>query len=76
MDRPREVAEHVITSVPAAALAATLDRDDPKPQSGNEMSPLWHYLYFLPAVRQSERGGFLPRVPLPRRVWAGDQASL
>ena len=39
----------------------------------------WHWLYFLPTVRQSElapdghakRGGFLPPVPLPRRMWAG-----
>lgn len=74
-----EVAEDVITSVPVAALAATLDRDDPKPQSGDELPPLWHWLYFLPTVRQSElapdghakRGGFLPPVPLPRRMWAG-----
>ena len=74
-----EVAEDVITSVPVAALAATLDRDDAKPQSGDELPPLWHWLYFLPTVRQSElapdghakRGGFLPPVPLPRRMWAG-----
>jgi 3-methylfumaryl-CoA hydratase len=74
-----EVAEDVITSVPVAALAATLDRDDAKPQSGDELPPLWHWLYFLPTARQSElapdghpkRGGFLPPVPLPRRMWAG-----
>jgi 3-methylfumaryl-CoA hydratase len=69
----------VITPMPVAALAATLDRDDPKPQAGDELPPLWHWLYFLPVVRQSElgpdghpkRGGFLPPVPLPRRMWAG-----
>ena len=41
----------------------------------------WHWLYFLPMHRQSEigadghakRGGFLPPVPLPRRMWAGSQ---
>jgi 3-methylfumaryl-CoA hydratase len=74
-----EVAEDVITPAPAAALAATLDRDDPKPRPGDELPPLWHWLYFLPIVRQSElapdghpkRGGFLPPVPLPRRMWAG-----
>jgi 3-methylfumaryl-CoA hydratase len=74
-----EVAEDVITPVPVAALAATLDRDDPKPRRGDELPPLWHWLYFLPTVRQSElgpdghpkRGGFLPPVPLPRRMWAG-----
>jgi 3-methylfumaryl-CoA hydratase len=74
-----EVAEDEVTPVPIAALAATLDRDDPKPRPGDELPPLWHWLYFLPIVRQSElgadghpkRGGFLPPVPLPRRMWAG-----
>jgi 3-methylfumaryl-CoA hydratase len=45
------------------------------------LPPLWHWLYFLPLYRQSEvgpdghakRGGFLPPVPLPRRMWAGSQ---
>ena len=45
------------------------------------LPPLWHWLYFLPLHRQSEigadghakRGGFLPPVPLPRRMWAGSQ---
>jgi 3-methylfumaryl-CoA hydratase len=74
-----EVAEDVITPVPVAALAATLDRDDPKPRPGAELPPLGHWLYFLPTVRPSglapdghpKRGGFLPPVPLPRRMWAG-----
>ena len=69
----------VITPVPVGALAATLDRDDPPPQPGDALPPLWHWLYFLPAPRQSElgpdghakRGGFLPPVSLPRRMWAG-----
>jgi 3-methylfumaryl-CoA hydratase len=68
-----------ITSAPIAALSATLDRLDPPPQPGDAVPPLWHWLYFLPAHRQSElapdghaeRGGFLPPVPLPRRMWAG-----
>jgi 3-methylfumaryl-CoA hydratase len=62
-----------------AALSATLDRDDPPPQAGDPVPPLWHWLYFLPIHRQSElgpdghakRGGFLPPVPLPRRMYAG-----
>ncbi len=68
-----------VTPVPVAALAATLDRDDPPPVPGDALPPLWHWLYFLPLHRQSElgpdghakRGGFLPPVPLPRRMWAG-----
>jgi 3-methylfumaryl-CoA hydratase len=68
-----------VTRFPVAALAATLDRDDPAPQAGDHLPPLWHWLYFLPTARQSAlgpdghptRGGFLPPVPLPRRMWAG-----
>ena len=68
-----------VTAVPVAALSATLDRDDPPPQPGDALPPLWHWLYFLPIHRHSElgsdghaqRGGFLPPVPLPRRMWAG-----
>jgi 3-methylfumaryl-CoA hydratase len=75
----QEVAEDVVTPFPVAALAATLDRDDPAPAPGTPLPPLWHWLYFLPLHRQSaigpdghaRRGGFLPPVPLPRRMWAG-----
>jgi 3-methylfumaryl-CoA hydratase len=71
----------VITPTPVAALSATLDREDPSPQAGDALPPLWHWLYFLPICRQSEvgddghprRGGFLPPVPLPRRMWAGSR---
>jgi len=69
----------LITVAPVAALAATLDRDRIDTQPGAEVPPLWHWLYFTPLARQSEigpdghakRGGFLPPVPLPRRMWAG-----
>jgi len=68
-----------VTAAPLAGLAATLDRDDPEPVPGSEIPPLAHWLFFLPHARQSEiggdghprRGGFLPPVPLPRRMWAG-----
>ncbi len=68
-----------ITAAPLRGLAATLDRDDPPPRAGDEVPPLAHWLYFLPHHRHSElgpdgharRGGFLPPVPLPRRMWAG-----
>jgi len=73
----------VVTTTPVAALATTLDRDDPLPRAGDPLPPLWHWLYFLPLARQSElgpdghpkRGGFLPPVPLPRRMWAGSRLS-
>ena len=52
-----------------------------RPPAGTPLPALWHWLYFLPLHRQSEigpdghakRGGFLPPVPLPRRMWAGSQ---
>src|SRR5215469_5470913 len=72
-----------ITPIPLAALSATLDRDDPSPQIGDPLPPLWHWLFFLPIHRQSElgpdghavRGGFLPPVELPRRMWAGTRIA-
>jgi 3-methylfumaryl-CoA hydratase len=74
-----EVFDDLITPAPLRALSATLDRDDPVPTAGTALPPLWHWLFFLPHHRQSEigpdghaqRGGFLPPVPLPRRMWAG-----
>lgn len=66
-------------ATPYAALSATLDWPVQRPEAGTPLPPLWHWLYFLPLPRQSEigpdghakRGGFLPPVPLPRRMWAG-----
>jgi len=74
-----EARSDVVTPGPIAALSATLDREDPQPQPGDVLPPLWHWLYFLDRHRQSElgpdghgrRGGFLPPIPLPRRMWAG-----
>lgn len=65
-----------VTRAPIVALSATLDHDD---ASHDTLPPLWHWLYFLPHHRTSEigpdghplRGGFLPPVTLPRRMWAG-----
>ena len=66
-----------------AALAATLDWSDAPPGPVSVLPCLWHWMYFNPAVRQSElgadghptRGGFLPPVPLPRRMWAGGRVA-
>ena len=76
-----EEAADAATATPFAALAATLDRPAERPMAGTALPPLWHWLYFLPLHRQSDigpdghakRGGFLPPVPLPRRMWAGSQ---
>jgi 3-methylfumaryl-CoA hydratase len=76
-----EVTDDQVTIAPLKALSATLDRQDPAPVPGEVIPPLWHWLYFLPTHPQSEigrdgharRGGFLPPVPLPRRMWAGSR---
>jgi 3-methylfumaryl-CoA hydratase len=68
-----------IAAAPLRGWSATLDRDDAPPRRGTPLPPLAHWMYFLPAARMSEigpdghpkRGGFLPPVPLPRRMWAG-----
>ena len=73
----------LVTPAPLAMLSATLDRDDPEPVAGAEVPPLWHWLYFLPVAPQSQigpdghprRGGFLPPVPQPRRMWAGGRLA-
>jgi len=75
-----ETAEDVASEVPLAGLAALLDRAEPW---ADVMPPLAHWLYFLPHARQSEidldghprRGGFLPPVELPRRMWAGGRLT-
>ena len=78
-----EVLEDTITAAPLRGLSATLDRDDPQPGVQTPVAPLAHWLYFLPQHLQREigpdghakRGGFLPPVPLPRRMWAGGRLA-
>jgi 3-methylfumaryl-CoA hydratase len=73
----------VVAAAPLNAWAATLDRDDPDALPGAEVPPLAHWLFFLPVARQSQigpdghaqRGGFLPPIPLPRRMWAGGRLT-
>lgn len=68
-----------ITAGPADMLAATFDRDDPPLGEGDAIPPGWHWYYFPEVVKLSEvgpdghasKGGFMPAVPLPRRMWAG-----
>ncbi len=76
-----ETVSDSIGATPVKALTATLDHPAAPVVEGTVLPPLWHWLYFLPIHRQSEigpdgharRGGFLPPVPLPRRMWAGSQ---
>jgi 3-methylfumaryl-CoA hydratase len=73
--------QDTVGPTPVIALTATLDHPATAVLSGMPLPPLWHWLYFLPMHRQSDigadghakRGGFMPPVPLPRRMWAGSQ---
>ena len=73
-----ESGRDLIQAAHANALAATLDRDE-QLLDGDPLPPLWHWVYFWSTTRASgigadghaKRGGFLPPVPLPRRMWAG-----
>jgi 3-methylfumaryl-CoA hydratase len=79
----REEVDDLIAPSKVAALAATLDRDDAPPVAGDALPPPWHWTLCVPAARQSAigpdghpaRGGFLPPVPLPRRMWAGGRLT-
>ncbi len=80
LGRSETLVDH-ISATPVRALAATLDHPDAAVRTGTPLPPLWHWLYFLPLRRASEigpdghpqRGGFMPPVALPRRMWAGSQ---
>lgn len=73
-------AEDLIAPFQARGMAATLDHER-APDEGDALPPGWHWLYFADLPRQSElgpdgheaRGEFLPPVPLPRRMWAGNR---
>jgi len=72
----------VVRPEAVAALAATLDYPS-APQHGAPLPPLWHWINFWTTAPQSglgpdghaRRGGFLPPVPQPRRMWAGGRLA-
>lgn len=67
---------------PANLLAMTLDHAPALEEAlgaGDALPPLWHWIYFLQSAPlgalgrdgHPAKGGFLPPVALPRRMWAG-----
>ena len=76
----QEVSAEWIAPAAVQAMAATLDWDQ-APQEGQALPPGWQWLFFNPKVRRSglgldghpARGGFLPPIALPRRMWAGSR---
>ncbi|WP_082599387.1 FAS1-like dehydratase domain-containing protein [Nocardioides sp. Root151] len=82
---PHEVtSEEYVDPGRVAALAALLDSGAPAPAEGEDLPPLWHWVA-LPAWPLSSqlgvdghphRGGLLPPLPQPRRMFAGGSLEL
>ncbi|MCC6245885.1 MAG: MaoC family dehydratase N-terminal domain-containing protein [Gemmatimonadaceae bacterium] len=79
----RETVQDELAAAQYRAAVATFD--DPKltPSDAALLPPLWHWFYFLPTAPQSQlsedghpqRGGFMPPIPLPRRMFAGSRMT-
>ncbi|MEM7525807.1 MAG: MaoC family dehydratase N-terminal domain-containing protein [Pseudomonadota bacterium] len=67
----------------AAALHAALDADGAPPAAGDALPAFQHWIYFLEARPARDlgrdghpaKGGFIPDLSLPRRMWAGGRLS-
>jgi 3-methylfumaryl-CoA hydratase len=74
-----EETEELIALAPVQAAAAMLDDTTTAFAPGSPLPPLWHWFFFLPRTPQLQlgadghpgRGGFLPPIELPRRMFAG-----
>jgi 3-methylfumaryl-CoA hydratase len=76
--------EDLISGRHALLMAATVDYPAPERIAcGENLPPLWHWTYFLEGLPARElgpdghpaRGGFMPPVPLPNRMWAGGRVT-
>jgi 3-methylfumaryl-CoA hydratase len=73
--------EDVATEAPLKAIVATFDRKEPAPGEGQPIPPGWHVGYFLSTAPTSTLAadglpvgaGVLPKIPLPRRMYAGSR---
>ena len=79
-----EITDDPLAVTQARAAAAMFDDADCPLDDGSPLPPLWHWFYFLPRAPQSQldddghpkRGGFLPPIPYPRRMFAGSTLRL
>lgn len=71
--------EDEASAAPMRGMAVTFDRHEPPPVRGKPIPPGWHLAYFPEASPRSSLGedglplerGVLPKMPLPRRMYAG-----
>ncbi|MDX1735147.1 MAG: MaoC family dehydratase N-terminal domain-containing protein [Halioglobus sp.] len=76
-----QILEETISAIPVARLSAALGYPLSLASAGDALPPCWHWLYFNEAAPAGkialdghpQRGGFLPPVALPRRMWAGSR---
>ncbi len=79
----QQEAKDLVTHNSVSALAATLDMIPEEVLAEGKLPELWHWMFFAPHARHSElgvdghpaRGGFLPPVELPNRMWAGGRLT-
>jgi len=80
----RETVQDDCSPAQALSVAAMLNLDASQIAAGTELPLLWQWFYFLPRAPQSklsvdghpERGGFLPPITLPRRMFAGARVTV
>lgn len=78
-----EVSEDFVTPRHVKSLRATLFQEPGEPKIGDPVPWTMHWCFILDIAAASEigrdghpkRGGFLPPVPLPRRMWAGGKTD-
>ena len=71
--------EDTVTEAPIRAMIATFDRGDKVPAPGEPIAPGWHLLYLHSHARPAQlgrdgaafEGGVLPKILMPRRMYAG-----
>ena len=71
--------EDVVTQAPIKAMIATFDRPDKVPAEGEAIAPGWHLCFLHSYARPKSlgkdgaafEGGVLPKIPMPRRMYAG-----
>ena len=71
--------EDTVTEAPLKAMIATFDRKDKVPGPGEPIAPGWHLCFLHSYARRAQlggdgaaaEGGVLPKIPMPRRMYAG-----
>lgn len=71
--------EDTVTEAPLKGMIATFDRNETTPKAGEAIAPGWHLCFLHSYARRAALGedglpmesDVLPRMPLPRRMYAG-----